>query len=1241
MHRSPDRKPTRNAGRPVRLTQALVPVLAALVMLSANAARADMPARVPAEPAAGIPPDTLYVVAVSHLDTQWLWTIVQTIVEYIPATFRDTMDQLDRHPGYRFSFEGAHRYRLLREYYPDLWERLKAYSADGRWSPAGSALEGGDVNIPSPESLVRQFLYGNDFFRRELGRASTDVFLPDCFGFGWALPSVAAHCGLNGFSTQKLGWGSAYGIPFPVGRWRGPDGAEIVAALDGTNYVGQIAEDLSRAQSSIDALDREAATGAPRVGYRYFGTGDRGGPVAESSLDWLDASMAGTGPVHVVSAPSDRFFNDLSPEQVAALPVHGTDLLLTTHGTGAYTSQAAMKRWNRRNEQLGDAAERASLAASVLAAQPYPGAWLADAWFRFLVHQFHDDLTGTSIPEVYPFSWNDERIAQVRFGTSLAAAVGAIAAGMDTTAEGVPLVVCNATAHDRQDVVEARVRFPDPAPAHVRVFDNAGAEVPAQVLGTHDGAVDVAFLAAVPPVGFAVFDARPSGAACALATGLSVLRPGTKAQATGSRSVLSPAPQSPRADPGPPTGLENARYRIAIDANGDVSSVFDKSANREVLAGPVRLAQFDSFSIQYPAWEIPWENIRAGVREYVGGAPEVRVVEDGPARVAVEIRRTYGSDWGDSTYVLRVRLAAAGAADRVEWDASIDWATRATLLKAEFPFAATAPGATYDLGLGSIRRPNASATMYEVPAQQWADVTADDGSYGASVLSYDKTGWHKADDARLYLSLIHTPMLPTHNQHTNDLGSQRTAWALHGHAGPRSAGTVAQAERFGQPLLAFQTTAHAGGLGRSITFASVSEPGVSVRALKQAEDSDEVVVRVQETSGTSHPGVRVRVGPAGIAQAREVFGDEQPRGEATVDGGALVTDLAPFQLRSFALRLAPFDSGRTPPTSRAVDLPFDTDVASFNGARADGAFDPDAGIAWAAEQVPESLDVGGVRFVLGPVADGQKNAVACRGQWIPIAPRQGECLHLLAASVGDVDATFLVGDRPVPLAIQDHGGFVGQWDARAVEGGVVVEPVPAAPAYLKPAEIAWYGTHRHKADGDDVYAFSYLFRYVLEVPAGATVLTLPDDPRVKVLAATLTDSPEGLTVPASEMYDGFDPLHRLLAGWQPSEPTPEPVPETAERVEEPAPAEEVSELAEEVGQDVTVADVPVPDAWPDVAADVAADLPADTNSPDVPSGKGSGGCTAVAGAASPSSLAPLALLVLGWLRFARRRTGTR
>ena len=151
---------------------------------------------------------TLYVVPYAHLDTQWRWEFPQTISEYLLKTMRVNFDLMDKYPHYVFNWTGANRYRLMKEYFPADYAKIKRYVDKGQWFPAGSSVEEGDVNLPSAEAILRQVLYGNNYFRKEFGKASAEYMLPDCFGFPASLPSILAHAGVKGFSTQKLssGW---------------------------------------------------------------------------------------------------------------------------------------------------------------------------------------------------------------------------------------------------------------------------------------------------------------------------------------------------------------------------------------------------------------------------------------------------------------------------------------------------------------------------------------------------------------------------------------------------------------------------------------------------------------------------------------------------------------------------------------------------------------------------------------------------------------------------------------------------------------------------------------------------------------------------------------------------------------------------------------------------------------------------------------------------------------------------
>jgi alpha-mannosidase len=1035
-------------------------------------------------------PLQLYVVATVHLDTQWRWTVQDTIRNFLPATLQGNFAHFERYPFFVLSFEGAFRYMLVKEYYPEEFARLKHYVKEGRWAVAGSMLDSPDVNVVSPESLIRHILYGNRFFEQELGSRSSDLFLPDCFGFTWALPSIAAHCGLRGFSSQKFGnWMAPAQIPFEIGIWRGPDGAEIIAALRPEGYGEGLSEDLSRAARWVEWIQRTGGRSGPAVGLKYVGIGDRGGALDEASMGWLVKSIEGEGPIQVQIAASDQLFRDLGEKQTRQLPRHDSELLLPTHGTGCYTSQAVLKKWNRKNELMADAAERAAVVADWLGALPYPAARLRQGWIRFLWHQMHDDLTGTSIPPAYGFSWNDELVALNLFTSTLTESVGAVAEALDTRAEGIPLVVFNPLSRERQDIVEARLRFAGEPPAAVRVFATDGSQVPAQTVVRDDQELVVVFLARVPSVGFQVYDLRATDRPAATDNPLGIGE----------------------------SHLENHRYRVEIDDQGDICSLFDKELNAELLAAPLRLQLLPDRSARWPAWEIRYEDVTAPEPPVVSAPVRRRILEEGPARVCLEIARTARG----STFVQRLRLADGDAGHRLEVETRVDWQTRGRLLKAAFPLTLSSRLATYDLGLGAIERGNNRREKYEVPAQQWADLSSEAGYFGVSILSDGKIGWDKPDNSTLRLSLLRSPRTwrKFRHQATQDHGSHRFGYAIYGHRGGwRQGDTPWQGARFNQPLLAFQTTAHPGKLGRSFSFLRLDHPQVLVRALKQAEEGTDLILRLQETQG--RPAEEVVVSLASpIAEAREVDGSERPLRATAVEDGELRTELGSFAPRTFALRPGVGPTIIERPDCQPLVLPFDVVATSFHGDGAGGDFDGH-GRTYPGEQFPSSSSRGGVELRLGPTLPGTVNALACRGQALDLPAGSFNRLHLLAAAAdGDLSGTFHVDDQPVELRIQSYSGVIGRWkDWHRRPWGWRWSRSPSG--FLKRDPIAWLTTHRHDRNGqDEPYVFCYLFHYSIELPAKARFVRLPEVPAIRLFAVTAARERISDTVAAFDPYD--------------------------------------------------------------------------------------------------------------------------
>ena len=978
-----------------------------------------------------VPPGDLYLVGTAHLDTQWRWTIQMTISDYIPATLLENFALFEKYPDYVFSFEGAFRYMLMKEYYPAEYERLKDYVAAGRWRVAGSWLDAVDTNIPAPESLIRHTLYGNGFFRREFGVTSRDIFLPDCFGFGFALPSIATHCGLLGFSTQKLTWGSSVGIPFEIGMWEGVDGSTIVAAMNPGAYVSDIEGDLSNDSHSIEIVRKQGEESGLGAGYRYFGTGDRGGAPTNESVAWLQRSLHGAGPLQVHGVASDQLARDvmdqLDADQRARLPHYRGELLMTRHGVGCYTSQAAMKRWNRQNEILADAAERAAVVADYLGALHYPRETLREAWTRFLWHQFHDDLTGTSIPEAYTFSWNDEILSLNQFAAVLTDAVGGVSRALDTRVEGLPVVVFNPLSIEREDIVRIRPESRRSA-GQVHVYGPDGEEVPAQ--WSQQGGCY--FLARVPALGFAVFDVRPGPAPYTLETGVT---------ATDST-------------------LENARYRVKGQGS-KLTSIYDKRAGRELLAAPIELQLLDDAPENWAAWEIDHEDLSAEPRPFTGAEAIGSLYEEGPALITFMLEH----EREESTYRYYISLAAGDAGDRIEVELVIDWRTPATLLKATFPLAVQNEQATYDLRLGTIQRGTNTPQLYEVPAQRWADLTAADCSYGVAILNDSRYGWDKPDDHTLRLSLIHTPAVNENwrwidDQKSQDLGRHRIRYAILGHEGEWGSEVTWQADRFNQPLLAFSVPQHKGELGKQFSLLEVRQrgrgadrhPTVAVRAVKLADESQEIVIRLQELVGEPARDVEVRfAGP--VSSAREVNGAEEaldtPLGRLAVEDGALRVDLNPYQPRAFAVRLEQAPVQLSPPSGKALDLPYNLDGISRDEDRTDGDLDGSDNTL-AGELLPPVLVREGIPFRTGPQQPGEPNVLVARGQEFSLPAGDFNRLYLLAAAVGGGRrVTFDIDGVANSLWLQDYAEPVGQWDSR-LSGGQFLESVGLARIVMAP-----------------------------------------------------------------------------------------------------------------------------------------------------------------------------------------------
>lgn len=1007
----------------------------------------------------------IYTVATAHLDTVWRWNLATTIQDYLSDTVSKNFYLMQKIPHYKFNFEGAFRYELIEEYYPDFFEQIQDYVRHGQWQPAGSSYENGDVNIPSPEALFRNILIGNTYFEEKFGKRTRDIFLPDCFGFGLALPTVMKHANLKGFITQKLSWGCAYGSPFDIGRWKGVDSSTVFACTDARSYRYKFSNVRTDANVT-EKLGEHLKNGILPWTLQFHGDGDVGGaPEISSAKAVSDAvNTNDLNDKQVIAAAADQIFYDLealSAEEQERLPLCETELLMTNHGVGAYTSRTMSKRLNRKSEMLADMTERSCVAAEYISDFRYPAEPLTQAWKRVLEHQFHDDLTGTSIMEVYNRSWNDYFKSLNQFQSEFAASAHAVAQMLDTSfVTGTALIVNNAVCAPRTDCVRATVRMNENAP-YVKVFDKDANEVPSQVLSKRGKTFEIVFLARVPSLSYTVFDVRPSLTKCTLSSDLKVTL----------------------------HTLENEKYAVVLNKNGDIGSIVDKKLKRQLLKAPVKLALLrDVGALEYPSWELRKSDLDKAPYAYAN-TPEFEIVESGPASAALKITRTANG----STFTQIVSLTAGGEAIRV--DNEIEWQSRRTLLKAQFPFTCENDKASYDLGLGVIERTTNTEELYEVPAQKWADITDRSREFGVTVLSDSKYGWDKPDSGTLRLTCIHTPtgaFIKQARQDLQDIGLNRFAFGIYSHSGGYTTGSQLAGECFGTPLTAFQTSfRHKGRCSAQWSFAQIDNSDVLVRAVKKAERSDEIVVRFNEGSGKKGQHVVFSMGD-GIESAREIYASEEPMAEAKTEDGKLVFDIDRYSVKSFALTLK---KAADTPTSTAQCIPlkpeYNVDVVTSNYNR-QLTIMAASGTSLPRELFPQRSTCTGIPYEFASEKE-QYNALIPRGQTVKL-PKDTTNLYFLACSVrGDREVEFTVGDQKKrTLVIHDFMEPIGQWDMYAMGQTANIK---------NDAVIGYEFTHTHSPQDDNFAQGCLFFQYVLPVK-GAQTVTLPDNNAIVILAMT-------------------------------------------------------------------------------------------------------------------------------------------
>jgi len=786
----------------------------------------------------------------AHLDVAWLWPLAETRRK-AHHTFASVLALMERYPDFHFTASSAQLYDYVQTADSELFEQVRTRVADGRWEPIGGMWIEPDCNLTSGESLVRQLTLGRRYFKREFGYRDAVAWLPDTFGFAANLPQILAGAGIRFFFTHKLNWNDTNRFPYDLWRWEGLDGTQLTAhSFDNPigGYNGQI---TPAALGETWRHFRGKATHPESLFTFGMGNGGRG-PTSDmlERIKLLDEFPALP---KLRQTTVQEFFEAIDP---STLPVWSGELYFEFH-RGTYTTQSRIKRLNRVAEHRLYEAEVAATLASIEGAA-YPCAELTDAWTVLARNQFHDILPGSSIREV-----NVE--AERELGSVVESAVAARDHALDEIVslptEEQQMLVFNPHGFDRL------FSFVAPRPRGLTQFTlrhTDGEVAPWQPLDGDSILVQSQQLI----LGFSLskLSIHPGEAAPAI-SGVTV----------GDRT------------------LENELVRVELADDGTISSLFDKQIERETLSGPAnQLRLFHDLPAAWEAWNLTDTSRQPG--RLLSEFESCRVVETGPLRASIEIRRRFN----DSEIVQRYSLRAGSP--RFDIETEIDWNERRTLLRALFPLAIHASHATFETSYGAVKRSTRRNTsweraQYEVPGHRWVDLSEPD--YGVSLLNDGRYG-HSALGNTLGLTLLRSPLDP---DPLADIGHHEFTYALYPHRGDwATGGTVEAAIDLNSPLIA-RLTSNAQPVHRINPGHWFDVSGMTVGALKLAEDSDDIILRLYDPygrHGTAHINPYFDIAGAEIVDLLEEDGTETDLGL-----GQLITlPYRPFQILTLRLRRA-------------------------------------------------------------------------------------------------------------------------------------------------------------------------------------------------------------------------------------------------------------------------------------------------------------------------------------------------
>ncbi|MGB2924304.1 MAG: alpha-mannosidase [Limnothrix sp.] len=753
-----------------------------------------------------------HVMGHAHLDMAWLWTTDETW-EVGQRTFSSVLNLQKEFPKLTFGHSTPALYEWIENNRPDLWQKITEAVSQNRWELLGGMWVEPDINLVSGESLIRQFLYGQQYFLEKFGKIAPIAWLPDTFGFPQQLPQICKLCGIEAFGTGKLHWNDTKPFPHGLFWWRSPDETELLTFMAPPNVTGIM--DTNPITMTNYALKWEEQTGLKDI-FWIPGVGDHGGGPTKDMIQVAEKWRRSPFFPELKFSTAQNFLNQV--KDTPNLPVWNDELYLELH-RGYYTVHRDQKEFNRRCETLLRQVELWTAIANTLGSKFEHQAIIKDLWKKVLFNQFHDILPGTSIPEVFTEANRDWQYVLDTGEKLLEDIFGAIAAHFNFSEsphpKAKPIIFFNDLNWERTEVVNLEIED------LFIIYDHAGQKIDSQIsqelLADSTWKSTIYFAVTVPSVGYSVY----------------WLATDSQAPTQREEDLVSE----------PDFILENNYLKVEINPEtGDIKQIFDRQNNREILSGAGnQLQAFEDKGQYWDAWDIApdYEEKPLPATKLIS----IQWQEKNKIRSAIRVKRKLNKSTFTQDYILE------SCSPILKIDTVADWQEEQVILKTAFPLTIKNAYCDYEVPCGVItRNPSEQPEKWEVPALRWADLS--DGDFGVSLLNSSHHGYDTKPN-QLRLTLLKSPLWPDPNA---DRGIHHFSYAIYPHEKTwKEATTVHHARAFNTPLKMYSPPAKEQSKLYQIppyhSFLKSSADNLILLALKQAETDESLIFRFYEAYG--------------------------------------------------------------------------------------------------------------------------------------------------------------------------------------------------------------------------------------------------------------------------------------------------------------------------------------------------------------------------------------------------------